>query len=96
VDAIRLNLRTTGFTDRARVVQADAGAYLQGSMDRYDVALADPPYAFDRWAELLSAMPAPLVVIESDREVALPAGWDVLRSRRYGGTVVLFARRAAH
>jgi hypothetical protein len=37
---------------------------------------------------------ADVVVVESDREVPLPAPWQVLRSKKYGGTVVLLARRA--
>jgi hypothetical protein len=34
-----------------------------------------------------------LVVIESDREVSVGEGWQVVRTRRYGGTVVSIVRR---
>jgi 16S rRNA (guanine966-N2)-methyltransferase len=95
IDAVRTNLAATGLAGDARMVQADAGAFLQGSSDRYDLALLDPPYSFERWPELLARLPAALAVIEAAREPDLPDGWDVLRSRRYGSTVVIFARRAA-
>lgn len=55
---------------------------------RFDVAFVDPPYAFDRWAELFSLLSAGLVVTESDREVVPGAGWENVKVRRYGGTVV--------
>jgi 16S rRNA (guanine966-N2)-methyltransferase len=61
-----------------------------------DVAFADPPYAFTGWAELLSGLQGAgfkgLAVLESDEEVAVPAGWRVLKVRRYGGTVVTLAQ----
>jgi 16S rRNA (guanine966-N2)-methyltransferase len=93
--AIRANLDATGLAARAAVRQADAAAFLAGSREHFDVALLDPPYAFDGWADLLTRLPADLVVVESGHEIELPAGWDAPRTRRYGGTVVHFARRAA-
>jgi hypothetical protein len=44
---------------------------------------------------LLDALSAPLVVIESDREVEPGNSWLITRSKRYGGTVVTFVARAA-
>ena len=58
----------------------------------WDLALADPPYAFDAWGELLDALDATIVVIESDHAVRPPSRWEVLRERRYGDTVVVIAR----
>jgi 16S rRNA (guanine966-N2)-methyltransferase len=55
---------------------------------RPDLVLADPPYDFERWDELLDAVPPCTVVIESDRPVAPPEPWSVLRQRSYGTTVV--------
>ena len=94
LEAIAANLAATGLAASATVVADDASAFARSARRSYDLVLADPPYAFDGWAELLSSLPAPMVVVESDREVALPEGWSVLRSRRYGGTVVIFGRRA--
>jgi 16S rRNA (guanine966-N2)-methyltransferase len=88
---IRANLATSGLDDRATVVRADAVGWLAGAPP-HDLALLDPPYRFDRWPELLGAVAADLVVIESDRPVDLPEGWEVVRDRRYGSTVVRVAR----
>lgn len=90
LDAIRTNLAACDLDDRATVVRADAMTYLSAA-EPVDVALLDPPYAFDGWSELLEAVPAQLVVIESDRPVAPGSRGRVLRERRYGGTVVVIA-----
>lgn len=92
VAAVRRNLAATGLGDRATVVAGDAFAHLAalGPARRYTLALCDPPYRFDRWDELLAALPADLVVVESASAVAVPPAWAVERSRRYGSTVVAF------
>jgi 16S rRNA (guanine966-N2)-methyltransferase len=96
------NLATTGLADRADVLGTDASTHLRRVAEgaaaegrgAYDLVLLDPPYATDDdvWAELLglvaAAAPEAVVVVESDREVAVPDGWHALRSKRYGGTLV--------
>lgn len=64
------------------------------------LVFADPPYRFECWAELLDALVAwdaaspghdgLLAVLESDREPPVPPGWDLVRSRTYGSTVMAF------
>lgn len=96
LDAIGTNLDATRFTSRSEVVGADAMRFLAAAVARgrrWDLAFVDPPYAFDRWDELLELLPAAWVVVESDREIEPPAPWDVVRRRTYGGTVVFVARR---
>ena len=92
--AVRANLEATGLTDRATVVRSDAIRYLAGACP-VGLALLDPPYAFSdgQWSALLHGLDADVVVIESDRDVPVPAPWRVLRVKRYGGTVVQIARR---
>jgi 16S rRNA (guanine966-N2)-methyltransferase len=85
---VRTNLAATGLAAAADVVAADALAYLAGRPSPVDLALLDPPYAFDGWAALLAAIPAPVAVVESDRDVEVPPGWSVGRRARYGTTVV--------
>jgi 16S rRNA G966 N2-methylase RsmD len=60
-----------------------------------DLVTADPPYAWDGWRALLDSLAPirPLVVAETGAELDLPEGWEALRSKRYGGTVVTLARR---
>ncbi len=95
--AIARNLATCGFDDRATVVAAPVERWLAGlgagpgAGERFDLAFCDPPYAFAGWERLLAAVPAALVVVESDRPVPLPAGWTLARDARYGGTWVGFA-----
>jgi len=93
IRAVEANVGECGFADRSEIREADATRFVRSTDRRFDVALADPPYEFDGWAELLPAVPAPLVVVESDRSVD-PAGGTVLRERSYGGTVVAIIRFA--
>jgi 16S rRNA (guanine966-N2)-methyltransferase len=88
------NLAATG-VGPAQVVRRDALAYLGSNPPGFDIAFCDPPYGFEGWAPLLSAVPARLVVAESNRVVAPAEGWDVIRSRRYGGTVVEVLERTS-
>jgi 16S rRNA (guanine966-N2)-methyltransferase len=90
IAAIEANLEATGLT--GRVIRADAHRFDDGP---YELALLDPPYATtdDEWKHLLSHLDAAVVVVESDREIDLTSRWQLLRTKRYGSTVVLTARR---
>ena len=97
--AIVRNLDTCGLTDRADVVAGTAERHLDRMAHAgvtVDLALCDPPYAFDGWGALLAALPAGFVVVEAADEVAVPSGWQLVRGARYGGTWVGFAERAPH
>lgn len=91
--AVRRNVESCDVAARATLEQAPVEAWLAGlaAGRRFDLAFCDPPYAFDAWSSLLAALPADLVVIESDRPIAPPAGWTLVRDGRYGGTWVGFA-----
>ena len=94
--AIRTNVDKLGIGDRSSVVTGDVLSSV-GSMRGVDLVLIDPPYGFDAWDRLLAALvpatsPESVVVLESDRQVELPAGWDDVRTKRYGRTWVTFAR----
>ena len=63
-----------------------------------DLVIADPPYEFDGWIELLAAVDAPFVVAEAghalDRLDGLDrTAWTVARAKRYGRTWVTFFER---
>ncbi len=94
--ALEHNIAATGLGDRCRVVPGEVMGVLPRLGQHYDVALCDPPYRFDAWPELLERLPADVVVTESHDVVAPGTGWDVIKSQRYAGTVVVIARRQGH
>ena len=93
IDAIHRNLADVGFEGEVR--KGDA-VRVAATLPPADIVFADPPYAFDAWASLLDALVLgddAVVVVESDRDVAPPAGFGVARTKRWGGTVVTFLVR---
>jgi 16S rRNA G966 N2-methylase RsmD len=65
--------------------------------------VADPPYEFAKWHELLDLVQADFVVAESDRDMTQEllaensaiTGWEVTRVKRYGRAYVSFLQRLA-
>ena len=88
---LRDNLDALGLVGRATVVPGDALVRARGVAA--DLVLADPPYGFEAWDELLAKIDAPFVVAESGRELADVAGWSTQRAKRYGRTWVTFLER---
>ena len=86
VACIRSNLEATGLAG-GTVVQTDVLTWVRSERPAVDAVFADPPYAFGQWTALASLQTS-LLVAESDREIDLGDRWRVLRSKRYGGTVV--------
>lgn len=97
VIAIRANLVSTGMTEAeadgaATVVRADVDSWVASTASHFDIVLCDPPYDYTGWEPLVTRLPGELVVLESGAELPSFESWDVLRSRRYGGTIVTVAR----
>jgi len=97
IEAIRTNLASAGLVDAesagdATIVRADVDAWVGSTASRYDLVLCDPPYDYTGWESLVSRLPTELAVLESGVGLPPVEGWDVLRSRRYGGTIVTVAR----
>ncbi len=94
--AVRQNLHAVGLGEEpATLVRASLPGWLESAAaGDFDVALCDPPYKFEDWSELLGALRADVVVMESSTPIALPEGWVVTRERRYGGTLVTVAHRS--
>ncbi len=93
---IRANLEATGLDGpAARLVSGDAVAHA-ARLGAADVVFVDPPYVFDGWTALGASMRAGgfagVIVAESGAAIELGAGWEVVRVKRYGGTVVTVAR----
>jgi len=104
VDAVRANLRTTGFADRARVQGTSASTFLRQVAEEapFDLALIDPPYDLptDELAGLLDALdgegwlaPDATVVIETraGHPPTLPGSWRVRSERSHGDTLLVVA-----
>jgi 16S rRNA (guanine966-N2)-methyltransferase len=91
IRAIRDNLDKTGLAG-GPVVRDDVLRWVARA-GPVDLALIDPPYAFQRWDDLLASLDAGLAVLESDRPVDPGPGWMVLREKQYGDTVVTVIRR---
>lgn len=87
------NLDTLQLRDRSKVISTDAMA-VASSID-CDIVFADPPYDFDAWERLLGLVRADVVIAESGRPFPCPPGWEVVREKKYGRTVVTFLERSA-
>lgn len=83
---------------RVTVVRADALTYA-ATAPPFDLVFADPPYDFTRWADLLGRLhpKIELLVAETGWEKGASLwspgpGWETVRVKRYGGTVVCIAQ----
>jgi 16S rRNA (guanine966-N2)-methyltransferase len=95
--SLRANLASLGLGDTERagdvtVIRADVTTWAPSTASRYDLVLCDPPYDFDGWQSLVADLPGDLAVLESGVPITAPEGWGVIKSRRYGGTIVTVAR----
>ena len=103
---IRENLEKAGLSERARVHEQDAFAYLRKHGDGFDLILADPPYLSnsnrdfggelirnDALAERLSDDGVMVVEVEAHQEGMEAPGWDLVDRRTYGRSSILFYAR---
>ncbi len=98
VAAVRANLEATGLDGaHAPVHRAEVLRWLERQLPgaAWDIAFVDPPYAFCAWPALLERLRARLAVLESDRPLDPGGHWEVLKHRRYGGTLVTVIGQAA-
>jgi 16S rRNA (guanine966-N2)-methyltransferase len=77
------------------VVQSDVLRWLAKDRTGFDLVLADPPYGWSEWAELLRLLEgrATLVVAETGWAWDPGPGWETMTVKRYGGTVVTVAQQ---
>ncbi len=97
IEGIRANLSAVGLGGAeaggdAAIVRADVDGWVTQTASRFDLVLCDPPYDNAGWDTLVARLPADLVVLESSKPIVAPDGWEVLKSKRYGGTIVTVAR----
>lgn len=97
LEAIRTNVTKLGLVDRTRVLAGDALTSIVGQRG-VDLVLADPPYGFAEWDRFFTVV-APILsadgvlVVECEGDLAVPNGWETVRSKRYGRAWVTFLRR---
>jgi len=97
IRTVRTNLLSAGLGDAeadgdAKVIRADVESWVSSAASRYDLVLCDPPYGYTGWEALLTRLPADLAVLESSAELPPVEGWEVLKSKRYGGTIITVVR----
>jgi 16S rRNA (guanine966-N2)-methyltransferase len=101
--AIEHNLEVTGYAGATgvKVARAEVLSWLSTYGSRsshgqsYDLALADPPYGFDAWEELLSHFHAAHVLVEHRTPLVGTGSYVVSREYRYGGTLVTLLQATA-
>jgi len=91
---LRKNLEHLDLVDRATVLETNAMGVL-ATASPVDLVLADPPYGFSDWEKLLEHCTAPVVVLETNRQIGDIARFETIRERRYGRTFVAFLRHEA-
>ena len=98
LEVLRENLETLGLVEKSTIVRGDVMTNI-GLVRNVSLVLADPPYEFKQWRQILAEVACDLVVAESDRDMnlELPAiiGWEVTRVKRYGRAYVSFLQRLA-
>ena len=102
--AIRAALEAVGSTD-GEIRRMDAGRFLDGPAEPFDVVFLDPPFREGRVAATLAQLseggwlaPGAWVYVESEREAGPPvppAGWEVARSATAGQVGYHLARPQA-
>lgn len=102
LDAIRENIETLGFGDRAIVVAGNVVNWLEKRASQhgpFDLILADPPYKDEPWELFLDQIDGDilsdsgLLVAESNERVVEHKEWDVVRNKKYGTTLVTVLTR---
>ena len=100
---IRENVKLTGFTDRARVVQGEAMSFLASCREKFDLVFLDPPYQSNLLEEALKQLTKfdilreyGIIMCESAAEWALPPlapPYEWGREYRYGKIKLTVCRR---
>jgi 16S rRNA (guanine966-N2)-methyltransferase len=93
---LEASVRELGLVERVEVRCCDS--LRGGEPGRYDIVLADPPYAqeLEPWVEALMPLAGDCLVLEHSARKAAPAAPEGVehRTRRYGDSALSFYRRA--
>ena len=84
--AARANLKPLQLPGEAQFVHASLPDWRVSA--HVDLVIADPPYGPLDVDRLLEGIDAKRALIENDRYVDAPEGWEVAKTKRYGTTLV--------
>jgi 16S rRNA (guanine966-N2)-methyltransferase len=84
--AAKLNFEPLQLTGEAVFVRANLPVW--SPPHDLDLLLADPPYGPLDLGSVLHGVVAGRVIIENDRHMDAPEGWNVTKTKRYGTTLV--------
>jgi 16S rRNA (guanine966-N2)-methyltransferase len=90
--AARANLESLDLPGEAHFVHAKLPGWRASAP--IDLVIADPPYGPLDVERLLEGIDAQRALIENDRHVDAPEGWQVAKTKRYGTTLVTMLERA--
>jgi 16S rRNA (guanine966-N2)-methyltransferase len=98
---IRTNVEAFGLTGQTKIFRRDATELgLAMQLGQYDIAFLDPPYGQGLGERALTSLaggawltPGARIVLEERRDVAvsLPPGYELIETRTWGDTQVVFA-----
>jgi 16S rRNA (guanine966-N2)-methyltransferase len=86
LSASKVNLEPLQLSGEAIFVRANLPVWTPPS--DLDLLLADPPYGPLDLASVLEGVVAKRVIVENDRHMDAPEGWNVTKTKRYGTTLV--------
>jgi 16S rRNA (guanine(966)-N(2))-methyltransferase RsmD len=88
ISVVEENLKITSFREKAKTVRSDALGYLDRVIEKYDIALLDPPYKAGLMEDAIERI-APhinengVIVCETGSEEFLPENIEGFTSKRY-------------
>ena len=85
VEVVKRNLKTTGLSDNARVLQTDFRIFLSAGGARFDIAFLDPPY---RAGLLQEALPLTAGVMKDTGVIIAENPLDESLAEKYGDFVL--------
>ena len=85
VEVVKRNLKTTGLSDNARVLQTDFRSFLSAGGARFDIAFLDPPY---RAGLLQDALPLTAGVMKDTGVIIAENPLDEPLAEKYGDFVL--------
>jgi len=104
IDTVLENLGKTGLAEKARAIKADFISVLRKLQgEKFSLVFLDPPYRAGYYEKALSAlieyallMEDAIVVMEKDADenIAIPAYFEAFKEKRYGGTALVYLKKA--